>query len=49
MARIRIVDAWRRSPVSPEIRQRAIMVVAEAWAEQRVLMRAYAESEEHAA
>ncbi|MBL4636603.1 MAG: hypothetical protein JKY56_22315 [Kofleriaceae bacterium] len=42
MARIRIVDEWLRSPVSPPLRQRAIMVVARQWAEQRVLMRAFA-------
>lgn len=44
MARIRIVDAWLRHPAGAPIQQRAIMVVAEAWAEQRVLMRAYASS-----
>lgn len=44
MARIRIVEEWLRSPASPATRYRSIMVVAEAWAEQRVLMRAYAES-----
>ncbi|HUH00710.1 MAG TPA: hypothetical protein VML75_01870 [Kofleriaceae bacterium] len=41
MARIRIVDEWLRSPVSPPSRYRAIMVVAESWGEQRVLMRAF--------
>jgi hypothetical protein len=46
MARIRIVDSWLRSPISAEVRRRAILVVAETWAEQRVLMRAYAESED---
>ncbi len=44
MARIRIVDEWLRSPASPPSRYRSIMVVAERWAEQRVLMRAYADS-----
>jgi hypothetical protein len=44
MARIRIVDEWLRSPASPPTHQRTVMVVAEKWAEQRVLMRAYAES-----
>ncbi len=44
MARIRIVDEWLRSPASPPSHYRSIMVVAERWAEQRVLMRAYAES-----
>lgn len=44
MARIRIVDEWLRSPASPPTHYRSIMVVAERWAEQRVLMRAYADS-----
>ncbi len=44
MPRIRIVDEWIRCPASPTTRYRSIMVVAEQWAEQRVLMRAYAES-----
>lgn len=44
MARIRIIDDWLRSPVSGPIRHRAVMVVADSWAEQRVLMRAYAAS-----
>ncbi len=44
MARISIVDQWLRSPASPPTHYRAIMVVAERWGEQRVLMRAYAES-----
>lgn len=44
MARIRIVDEWLRSPAAPPTCYRSIMVVAERWAEQRVLMRAYAES-----
>jgi hypothetical protein len=43
MARIRIVDEWLRSPASPPTHYRTVMVVAEKWAEQRVLMRAYAE------
>ncbi|MBP6630294.1 MAG: hypothetical protein KBG28_08425 [Kofleriaceae bacterium] len=43
MARIRIVDEWVRSPASPPTHYRTVMVVAEKWAEQRVLMRAYAE------
>lgn len=44
MASIRIVDTWLRSPASPASQWRSVMVVAEKWAEQRVLMRAYAES-----
>ncbi len=44
MARIRIVDEWLRSPASPATFYRSIMVVADSWAEQRVLMRSYAES-----
>lgn len=44
MARIRIVDAWLRCPTSVPTFQRAVMVVAEAWAEQRVLMHAYTNS-----
>jgi hypothetical protein len=44
MARIRIVDEWLRSPASPPTYYRSIMVVAERWAEQRVLMRAFQES-----
>lgn len=44
MARIRIVEHWLRSPSSPPAHQRAVMVVAEAWGEQRVLMRALADS-----
>ncbi len=44
MARIRIVDAWLRCPTTHPTHQRAVMVVAESWAEQRVLMRAYANS-----
>src|SRR5688572_29584028 len=46
MARIRIVDEWLRSPVSPPTRHRAIMVIADSWSEQRVLMRAFAASED---
>ncbi len=46
VARIRIVDEWLRSPVSAPTRQRAIMVVARAWAEQRVLMRAFSVSDD---
>src|SRR5437870_5648157 len=44
MAQIRFVDAWLRSPASHPTHVRAVMVIAEKWAEQRVLMRAYAES-----
>jgi hypothetical protein len=44
MAAIRIVDYWLRSPASPPSHYRSVMVVSEKWAEQRVLMRAYAES-----
>lgn len=44
MAQIRIVDDWRRSPASGPSHWRSVMVLAEKWAEQRVLMRAYAES-----
>lgn len=44
MAQIRIVDAWMRSPASPPTQYRSVMVISEKWAEQRVLMRAYAES-----
>ncbi len=44
MARIRIVDEWLRSPASAPTHYRSIMVVADGWAEQRVMMRAYAES-----
>ncbi len=42
MARIRIIDEWLRSPVSSPSRHRAVLVVAESWSEQRVLMRAFA-------
>jgi hypothetical protein len=44
MASIRIVDDWLRSPASPPSHYRSVMVIAEKWGEQRVLMRAYAES-----
>ncbi len=44
MAQIRIVDTWLRSPASPPTQYRSVMVISEKWAEQRVLMRAYAES-----
>jgi hypothetical protein len=44
MAQIRIVDDWLRSPASGPSHWRSVMVIAEKWAEQRVLMRAYAES-----
>jgi hypothetical protein len=44
MASIRIVDYWLRSPASAPSHYRSVMVVSEKWAEQRVLMRAYADS-----
>jgi hypothetical protein len=44
MASIRIVDDWLRSPASQPSHYRSVMVIAEKWGEQRVLMRAYAES-----
>lgn len=44
MAQIRIVDDWLRSPAAGPSHYRSVMVIAEKWAEQRVLMRAYAES-----
>jgi len=44
MASIRFVDDWLRSPASAPSHYRSVMVIAEKWAEQRVLMRAYAES-----
>jgi hypothetical protein len=44
MAQIRIVDDWLRSPAAAPSHYRSVMVIAERWAEQRVLMRAYAES-----
>lgn len=48
MAQIRIVDVWLRSPASPPSYYRSVMVLAEKWAEQRVLMRAYAQSRDQA-
>jgi hypothetical protein len=42
VARIRIIDEWLRSPVSAPTHHRVVMVVADSWAEQRVLMRAFA-------
>jgi len=44
MASIRIVDVWLRSPAAQPSHYRSVMVIAEKWAEQRVMMRAYAES-----
>ncbi len=44
MAQIRLVDDWLRSPAAPPSHYRSVMVIAEKWAEQRVLMRAYATS-----
>jgi hypothetical protein len=44
MAKIRVVDAWLRSPSAAPTYARAVMVVAEKWAEQRILLRAYASS-----
>jgi len=44
MAQIRLVDAWLRSPASAPSHYRSVMIIAEKWAEQRVLMRAYAQS-----
>lgn len=44
MAQIRLVDDWLRSPASSPSHFRSVMVIAEKWAEQRVLMRAYAQS-----
>src|SRR5271170_7485815 len=44
MAQIRLIDDWLRSPAAQPTHYRSIMVIAEKWAEQRVLMRAYAES-----
>ncbi|HEY0250733.1 MAG TPA: hypothetical protein VGC41_04370, partial [Kofleriaceae bacterium] len=46
MAQIRLVDSWLRSPASQPTYYRSVMVIAEKWAEQRVLMRAYAQSRE---
>jgi len=44
MAQIRLIDDWLRSPAAQPSHYRSVMVIAEKWAEQRVLMRAYAES-----
>lgn len=44
MAQIRLVDLWLRSPAAQPTAYRSVMVLAEKWAEQRVLMRAYAQS-----
>ncbi|HTL31506.1 MAG TPA: hypothetical protein VL326_00200 [Kofleriaceae bacterium] len=44
MAAIRYVDVWLRSPAAPPSQWRSVMVISEKWAEQRVLMRAYAQS-----
>jgi hypothetical protein len=44
MAAIRWVDSWLRCPGARVSHYRSVMVVAERWAEQRVLMRGYAES-----
>jgi hypothetical protein len=44
MAQIRFVDVWLRSPGASPNHFRSVMVITEKWAEQRVLMRAYAES-----
>ena len=44
MAQIRFVDVWLRAPGTPPSQYRSVMVITEKWAEQRVLMRAYAES-----
>ncbi len=44
MAQIRFVDVWLRAPGAHPTYFRSVMVVAEKWAEQRVLMRAFAES-----
>ncbi|HEU0033348.1 MAG TPA: hypothetical protein VFQ53_22105 [Kofleriaceae bacterium] len=49
MAAIRIVDTWLRSPASSVSHYRSVMVVSEKWAEQRVLMRAYADSRDQTA
>jgi len=46
MPRIRIVDEWLRFPGAPPTRWRSVMVVADVWGEQRVLMRAYAECQD---
>src|SRR5450432_1438086 len=44
MAQIRLVDTWLRSPAAQPTHYRSVMVIAEKWAEQRVMMRAYAQS-----
>ena len=44
MAQIRFVDVWLRAPGAIPSHFRSVMVISEKWAEQRVLMRAYAES-----
>lgn len=44
MAQIRFVDVWLRAPGAPPSHYRSVMVITEKWAEQRVLMRAFAES-----
>ncbi|MGE0869261.1 MAG: hypothetical protein AB7P03_11885 [Kofleriaceae bacterium] len=44
MAQIRFVDVWVRSPGAPPSQHRSVMVIAEKWGEQRVLMRAFSES-----
>ncbi|MDX2087046.1 MAG: hypothetical protein SFX73_04305 [Kofleriaceae bacterium] len=44
MAQIRFVDVWLRAPGAIPSHYRSVMVISEKWAEQRVLMRAYAES-----
>ena len=44
MAQIRLVDTWLRSPAAHPTHYRSVMVLAEKWAEQRVMMRAYAQS-----
>lgn len=44
MAQIRFVDIWLRAPGAAPSHYRSVMVITEKWAEQRVLMRAYADS-----
>jgi hypothetical protein len=44
MAQIRFVDVWLRAPGAPPSHFRSVMVITEKWAEQRVLMRAFADS-----
>jgi hypothetical protein len=44
MASIRIVDDWLRFPAAAPSHWRSVMVIAEKWGEQRVMMRAYADS-----